>query len=388
MKSIWLISYHLDGVTAGPAIRFQRYAPLFLEKGYRLTIVTRLISNDLPKKESREHFDVIRIASSSKYLHHSVFINRALKLALKNRNDIDAVLTFSITTLSLLLIPAFKANKLKLFFVNTMALEYSYTKSNAFWASLYDNYFFGLYSLLYRHITGIVGSSSLLVNRFLKHNILEDKLHVIYNGVNTTKFAPTQEEQKKMIRENLGVPKNDFLFLFVGLKTERKGLKELLEAWENWKERGDSKLILVGAEKPSANSHEFNAFWESYKDSEREDVILFGNRRDIDQFFKACDCFVFLSKKEGMPNVLLEAMASGLPIITNKFQGFSEDYGEPGKEYLLVIDNNIPSIITSLDSVYKNSNKRELLGGNARKHALDQFDVDVSINKYCEIVEG
>ena len=69
MKKVWLVSYNLEGVTAGPAVRFQRYAPFFEERGYRMSILTFKTDPKLSDTETKDHFDIIRVSSNLKKFH-------------------------------------------------------------------------------------------------------------------------------------------------------------------------------------------------------------------------------------------------------------------------------------------------------------------------------
>ena len=132
------------------------------------------------------------------------------------------------------------------------------------------------------------------------------RLPVIYNGIDPQVYNPGVRAERQRIRQELGVPEAVPLFLFVGSGYERKGLDRVLEALPTacW-------LLVVGKDK-----HE-----KSYRQlAERRGVAgrvrFLGAQRDVRPYYGAADAFVFPTRYEPFGNVILEAMACGLPVVT------------------------------------------------------------------------
>jgi glycosyltransferase involved in cell wall biosynthesis len=391
MKKIWLITYNLDGVTAGPSVRFQRYASFFTKKGYRLVFVTFKSNPDLPNTESREFYDVIRVSSKSRVFHHTLFIAKCLLKALFSKEKPFSILTFSLTTFHLWFLPLLKIANLKLIFVNTMSLHTTYLKGNSAPINFYNAIHRSLYSLLFKNLHAIVNSSNALTDSFRRLNIPDSKLKVIYNGVNNQRFKPVSDTEKQAFRERLDLPKIGKLVLFVGLKVDRKGILDLMESWRLiYKDHPDYYLVLVGDEKTSAGDPDYNSQWDLIKkEIENPDLRIINrpNHPQIEEYFFSSDIFIFLSKKEGMPNVVLEAMAAGLPMIITEFEGFSNDYGENGENYILVERN--PKVIS--EAVVKLNTDKDFYNSIRNKslqHVQDNFLVEASIDKYIQLFES
>lgn len=388
MKQIFLISYHLDGVTAGPSVRFQRYAPLFMEQGYRLTFITRWHNAALPPKESKEHYDVRRIRSNSKYLKHTFFIFKALCSVCFMRQLPEALLTFSCNTFQLWIMPLIKIRGVKLIYISTMSYSMQYIKGVGFWIDIYNKIHFRLYQLLFSNLWAIVTSSDKLAEYFIPFRLSQGKVVVIHNGVNTQRFKPVEKEEKQQKQKLLGLPHDGRIILYVGLKTERKGLTDLIEAWNHYHKRYTlDHLLLVGNEKPESNTNEFNNWWESEKqkiNSGSTGVIMRNNSPEIENYFQAADLFIFLSHKEGMPNVLLEAMACGLPVIITTFQGFSEVYGLPGK-HMVVVERDPTIIAKSIEFILQNQDFYQSLHLNALDRINQYARVERSVESYVQL---
>ncbi len=134
----------------------------------------------------------------------------------------------------------------------------------------------------------------------------DTRLPVIYNGIDPQVYNPGVRAERQRVRQELGVPEDVPLFLFVGSGYERKGLDRLLEALP-----ATCWLLVVGKDK-----HE-----KSYRQlAERRGIAgrvrFLGAQRDVRPYYGAADVFVFPTRYEPFGNVILEAMACGLPVVT------------------------------------------------------------------------
>lgn len=157
------------------------------------------------------------------------------------------------------------------------------------------------------------------ITEFVKRNIIENyhiderDIEVIYNGVDLERFNPENRKlYSEEIRERFSIGKDEFVVLFVGSGFERKGVKYLLKAVELISE--PITVMVVG--KGSGKSMR--------RFIKRQHVIFCGPQREIHKYYAASDIFVFPAIYEPFGNVHLEALASGLPIITTRLSGASE----------------------------------------------------------------
>lgn len=391
MKKIFLISYHLDAVNAGPAIRFSRYAPLFLKRGYRLTFLTRRFSEDEPLFEARKDYDVIRIATGEGFMHHTLFIARCLLRVAFSKEPQKVVLTFGLNSFQLWLMPLIRWKKVKLIYVNTMNFSTQYRNPKSMAGRWYNGIHAFLYRSMFNQIAYVVSSTAHLANNFKELGVAPNKLKVIFNGVDIQKFYRVPREEKLSIRRSLTLPEEGLLFTFVGLKIERKGILDLIASWEIYHSKFPGNyLVLVGAEKEESSAGVFNQKWKEIKadiETNGKGVILRESSPVIDEYFKASDVFVFLSKKEGMPNVLLEAMACGLPVVTTRFEGYSDVYGKDG-EVLINVERSPVYVARELEKLTVDRTYYEKLSDNAISRIESHFDVEVSIGKYISLFEN
>ena len=165
---------------------------------------------------------------------------------------------------------------------------------------------------------------AVIVNsEMVKKEILErfdlppERIHTIYNGVDLDRFSPTGRPTHGMaLRREYGIDDRTPVVLFVGSGFERKGLRYLLEGFA--KAGGDARLWVVG--KGKTTRYEKMA----ERAGIRNRTVFFGPRRDTAPFYAAADIFAFPTLYDPFPSVVLEAMASGLPVITTAQCGAAE----------------------------------------------------------------
>lgn len=144
---------------------------------------------------------------------------------------------------------------------------------------------------------------------------LDDSLlPVIYNGIDPALYNPGVRSERQRVRRELGVPDEVPLFLFVGSGYERKGLDRVLEALPAacW-------LLVVGKDK---HENRYRQLAEQRGIAGR--VRFLGAQRDVRPYYGAADAFVFPTRYEPFGNVILEAMACGLPVITTRDCGAAD----------------------------------------------------------------
>jgi len=165
----------------------------------------------------------------------------------------------------------------------------------------------------------VICNSRMVAHEARKHfGVDEAKLRVIYNGVDSARFHPALKATQGIpLRRQLGIAAESFVFIFVGSGYQRKGLPQALQAMAKLKP--DTHLLVLGADRKL----------ETFKASAaarglKERVHFAGPRHDIEAWYAAADCFLLPTLYDPFPNATLEAMASGLPIITSTQCGAAE----------------------------------------------------------------
>lgn len=159
--------------------------------------------------------------------------------------------------------------------------------------------------VLQRLSTKIIAVSDIVKNSLISHKIKPSKIEVLLNAVNLDLYGNTVKEKNK-----------DFTFLFIGRLIRQKGIDVLIKSFS----KIDGSVLLIVGEGEDRQSLE-----KLSNDLGVGDRVRFlGVRHDIPDLLSQSDCFVLLSRWEGLSIVLLEAVASGIPIIVSDFEGTKE----------------------------------------------------------------
>jgi UDP-glucose:(heptosyl)LPS alpha-1,3-glucosyltransferase len=155
------------------------------------------------------------------------------------------------------------------------------------------------------------------------------KITVLYNGVDTKQFHPARRcEVRDQLRNRWKIPLDAPLVLFVGNGFRRKGLDSLLSLFESPK-LDAVFLLVVGTD---ARLSHYRARADAIAPGR---VIFVGRQDDVENYYAAADVLALLSIQEAFGNVVLEALASGLPVLANREVGATEIIRGPLAEGLV-----------------------------------------------------
>ncbi|WP_291940036.1 glycosyltransferase family 4 protein [Chryseobacterium sp.] len=214
----------------------------------------------------------------------------------------------------------------------------------------------------------------ILENKFTN----SEKLKVIgngsSNGVDANVFNPVlfSEEEKKKLKQELNITKDDFIFIFVGRIVGDKGMNELIEAYSKIR-RPDTKLLLVGG-----YENELDPLQEKTLEhiNQSADIISVGFQKDVRPYFSISDALVFPSYREGFPNVVMQAGAMGLVSIVSNINGCNEII-IPGENGLIVSPKNSSELAHAMKMVSEQKNEFEQMRGKAREMITSRYDQKV-----------
>ena len=194
-----------------------------------------------------------------------------------------------------------------------------------------------------------------------RFDVADDRLHVIYNAVDTDVFSPELRVHRGEVRARHGIPERAVVYLQIGSGFERKGVATSIDALARL--APPSHLVVVGKDKHLAT---YAAHARRLGLSRR--VTLTGPLADPRPYYGAADVFVLPTLYDPCPNAALEAMACGLPILTSTRSGVAE----------LAVAHDAGLVCPPADAVRlaehmraaEDTEVRSRLGGNARNAVL------------------
>lgn len=206
--------------------------------------------------------------------------------------------------------------------------------------------------------------------------VVESK--VIHNGVDQSIFHPGDRSQ---VRSSLGIPEDVIVLLFVAQNGSNNPYKDfdtiskaiqLIEA----KHPGKKTLCLaLGHQKTDIASLNL------YSEINLQSIPFQNDAREVAKYYQAADIYLQASRADTFPNVVLEALACGTPVIATRVGGIPEQilHGETG---FLVSPGNPQEMAEKIEILLENPDLLQKMGYAAREHAQKEFDIDIMVDRY------
>lgn len=198
----------------------------------------------------------------------------------------------------------------------------------------------------------------------------ESKLKVLgkgsSNGIDTSYFNPSSfsKEDKIALKNDLNIPVNDFVYVFVGRLVKEKGINELVTAFvEIQKETADISLLLVGPFEEDLDPLDMNVL-QLIKSHPK--IYTTGYQPDVRPYFAISNVLTFPSYREGFPNVVMQANAMQLPVIVSDINGCNEIV-ENGKNGLIIPVKNKKALKDSMLLIFEDHDLRTKMTQKTRE---------------------
>ncbi|MEH1861133.1 MAG: glycosyltransferase family 4 protein [Nostoc sp.] len=283
-------------------------------RGHHLTL---LASEVAPELEDNSQVNWIKIPVKgypTEFVRNFIFAQKSADWLRKHRSDIDLVKVNGAINLA-------AADVNAVHFVHSSWLRSPVHISRnrrdlyGFYQWLFTAFNAGWEKQAFQKAQVVVAVSEKVAQELVNIGIPRSRIRVIVNGVDLEEFTPGESVGDRH-RQKLGLPENVTLALFAGdIRTPRKNLDTVLHALVKVP---DLHLAVVGHIEGSP----FPQLAASLGLSER--VHFVGFRRDIPEIMRSVDLFIFPSRYEACSLVLLEALSSGLPVITATATGGAE----------------------------------------------------------------
>lgn len=209
----------------------------------------------------------------------------------------------------------------------------------------------------------------------------DERMVFVPNGVDTDRFGPVGPNERQSIRRRLGLPEGK-IAIFSGRLEPEKRVDQLIAIWPQVREVEPSATLLVlGGGSQAINLQERAG----------EGVVFLGQVEDVCRYLQAADIFVLPSVAEGLSVAMLEALATGLPLIVTQVGG-ATDVIEHGKNGWLIPPEDPQALFIALKYLFGDVTLRRELGRQGRKTVEQEYALPRLAQKlqqmYCELAEN
>jgi sugar transferase (PEP-CTERM/EpsH1 system associated) len=214
------------------------------------------------------------------------------------------------------------------------------------------------------------------MNKFI--GIQSDKIVRIQNSVDTTIFSPT--EDKACAKIAIGLPSNSLVVGYVGRLDPVKNLDLLIKSFSTLVTSVISKkpvlLIIIGSGPEEKKMRHTAKLYHIDKQ-----VMFMGEHSNVHEFMHAMDIFAISSIAEGIPLTVLEAMASGLPVVATRVGGISEVV-QDGKSGYLLDSGDDHAFSEKFRKYISDESLRTVHGRKGRELVEERYSLEKMIRQY------
>lgn len=368
---ILILNSEFPPVGGGAGTASAQVARSLVAAGHRVTVLTTRHA-DLPLEEDRDGFQIIRLPARRQHLHRSsaseqlsfMLVAAFRGLPHVRRLRPDGVLAFFGA-------PSGAAAWFWSFFTRIPYIvslrggdvpgfrPYDFAREHALLKPLLRR--------VWRRAVAVVANSQGLRQLGVDFEP-QVPIEVIPNGVDTASFAVDKRDWQP--------PR----LLFIGRIVYQKGLDVLFDALSQlagleW----ELSLVGDGPQMPRLRS-----LAQQYAISKRVNFLGWQDRRQLPALLAKSNLFVYPSRHEGMPNAVLEAMASGLPVVATAIAG-NEELVKSGETGLLVPSDDVAALAAALADLLPDAKRREGMGAAARKLVSKQYNWQNTADAYVDL---
>lgn len=224
----------------------------------------------------------------------------------------------------------------------------------------------------------VTGPEKMVIYYAENAKVPKEKIKLLYNDIDLGRFNKVSLNEKNILRKKLSLPTDQKIILFVKrLSPIKKPMFYLPYIIEKFNEKYDNATFVIigyGDEKKKLDE-----YLKKNKDSIRN-VLFLGAvpNKDVQNYYMVSDVFLNVTAEEGFPRVLLEAMASGMPVISTNVGGIEDILGDKQSNFLFNLEDR-DSIVNGLLKLCSDVNIRDDLSNENLFQAQKYSTANVSI---------
>lgn len=248
--------------------------------------------------------------------------------------------------------------------------------------------FLGFRNAILKKAQAFSAISPEIASEWTASGIPENKICLIPNSVDTTRFVPVESEQKALLRKKLNLPPTDIIAIYTGRLVSYKGLPLLLKVWNELRSKHENTLLTL-AGSGGLDIHNCEAELREYVISAglENDILFLGTVQNVPEYLQASDLFVFPTENDAFPSSIIEAMACGLPVVTTPVGAIKTIISQE-KNGLLVQPGNFQQLYEALDVMVSDQVLASRLGQAAVLTVQDQYSAGNVTKKYLSLFQA
>ncbi len=257
--------------------------------------------------------------------------------------------------------------------------------------------FFHYFSpLFYRFLNLLFLNKNIVISNSIKDLLIyrkfasSEKISVIYNGIDTSKFTITREEAQQIIERKIG--KRIYNHPVVGMVANfspQKDHESVIKAANIVKARiPDILFLFVGSEKRYVGEgkiEKLKALADSY--NVKENIIFFGEYQNVHEIIARFDIGILCSNFEGFGNAIVEYMAAGKPVVGTKIGGIGEIIKDAENGFLIT-QNSAEELADKIITLLTNKKMALEMGGRAKIYAERNYSLEVWVKNIFDLYKN
>lgn len=231
-----------------------------------------------------------------------------------------------------------------------------------------------------RYYDHVICVSHDLYEQCLRLGVKPDRCSLIENAIDTIQYARSMKVEEA--KEKLGFPKDRFVIGACGRLSPEKNFAGLIRVTAELIDEGMAISLFIAGDGPIRDSLQHQIQTTGHADQ----IRLLGFRDDIQKFYQGLDLFVLNSLREGLPNVVLEAMAYEVPVLSTRVAGVPRLITN-GYDGILIEMKNDLELKIRLKTLLEDSDYRRMIGENGNFTITRQYSFGVRMKKIRNIYD-
>ncbi len=393
---VCLLTESFYPVLGGAEIQAELLSERLIENGVELFVITGRTTPDLKRFEQVGRIPVLRVLPSglSRVSKYGMIMPAFIHLV-KNRHRYEVIYVCNYNVLGVVAVLAslilHKKCILKAetngeisgdIFRNGLGFNTSKLLSKALDTAI------EIRNLILRRANLFIAISEEIKKELIRCKVKPKQIAHIPNGVDTDRFHPVDHEEKRRLRDKLGIPPQKAVIIYSGRLNRGKGLELLLDAWRRVSEfHSDAHLLVVGSATPPSLSCEEEIKGFVFENNLSSSVTFTGFVNNVHEYLQASDILILPSLNEAFSCVIPEAFACSLPVIATSVGG-NKDIIVDGTNGLLIEPNDVDAIIRAINWFLENRVTAANMGANGRSLVESKYNLESLGKKYLSVLSS